>query len=309
MNPDTKHFLPIIISASVLFIILSGFLVYAFVRISSLTEYDKTLTAELASTTSALARNTNELSQNLTDLRSQTVGLSATLSNTQQNINAVQTQVGNVEQNVGTISSSVNNLQKLAATDPELLRKYSKVFFLSENYAPAHLTSIPADYIYSKTRPEQFVTEAWPFLKALLDKAKADGIALFAKSAYRSFSEQQSLKSLYAVTYGAGTSNQFSADQGYSEHQLGTTLDFITNGLNGQLDGFDSTTAYQWLLNNAYNFGFELSYQKGNSYYVFEPWHWRFVGVKLATYLHVTNRNFYDMDQRDIDAYLADIFD
>ena len=86
-------------------------------------------------------------------------------------------------------------------------------------------------------------------------------------------------------------------------------MDFITNGTSGQLDGFDNTQAYQWLLDNAYKFGFELSYPKGNNYYVYEPWHWRFVGVKLATLLHDNKLNFYDVDQRQIDAFLINIFD
>ncbi|MFH1704471.1 MAG: M15 family metallopeptidase, partial [Patescibacteria group bacterium] len=101
----------------------------------------------------------------------------------------------------------------------------------------------------------------------------------------------------------------FSADQGYSEHQLGTAVDLITTGLGGKTDGFENTTAYQWLLSNAYRFGFVLSYPNGNSYYSYEPWHWRFIGVKLATYLHDNKLNFYDADQRSIDTYLINIFD
>lgn len=288
-------------------------------RISVLTEQARFLAAEteflatnlrgLASTTAALSRNTNQLSQNLADLRSKTVGLSDTISSAQQNIEDVKTQVGGVEQTVGSISGTVGTLQKLSQIDPELLKKYSKFYFLNENYAPARLIDIPADYTYSASRPEKFLAEAWPFLKELFEAAKADGVALYVKSAYRSFAEQQSLKSLYSVVYGAGTANSFSADQGYSEHQLGTTLDFITTGLGGQLDGFDNTQAYRWLLDNAYRFGFELSYPAGNDYYVFEPWHWRFVGVKFADYLHDKKLNFYDADQREIDTYLVDIFD
>ena len=110
------------------------------------------------------------------------------------------------------------------------------------------------------------------------------------------------------MLYGVGA-NQFSADQGYSEHQLATTVDLITKGLGGQLPGFDKTDAYKWLEKRAYKYGFILSYPSGNSYYMYEPWHWRFVGVKLATYLHNTDRNFYDIDQREIDTYLSNIFD
>ena len=308
-NKQNRSFLWSIIPAGVAFLILGSFLVYQFVQISRLTKSVASLSTELSSTTSLLLQNTKELSQNITDLRGQTVGLSNTLSSTQQNIDAVQTQVGGVAQTVSSISGAVGTLQKLAQIDPELLKKYSKVYFLNENYTPAHLTLIPNDYLYSSSRSEQFLSEAWPFLKALFDSAKTSGVTLYVESAYRSFAEQQSLKSLYTVTYGAGTANSFSADQGYSEHQLGTTLDFITTGLGGQLEGFDKTAAYQWLLANAYRFGFELSYPKGNNYYIYEPWHFRFVGVKLATYLHDNKINFYDMDQRDIDAYLVNLFD
>lgn len=306
---NTQSFWPNILPAGIVFVVLGGFITYEFMRISDLTKNISLLTTELASTTAALSQNTNQLSQDIADLRSQTVGLSNTLSNAQQNIDAVKTKVGDVEQTVGSISGTVGTLKKLSQIDPELLVKYSKVYFLNENYVPAHLIDIPADYLYSDSDSQQFLTEAWPFLKNIFDAAKTNGVTIYVKSAYRSFGGQQSLKSSYTVVYGAGTANSFAADQGYSEHQLGTTIDFITTGLGGQLEGFDNTSAYQWLLANAYRFGFVLSYPKDNSYYIYEPWHWRFVGVKLATYLHSKNLNFYGVDQREIDTYLVNIFD
>ena len=290
-------------------IFLVGTAFYQHRQISNLQLRTNFLTSELASTTAALSWNTYQLSQNITNLRTATLGLSNTLTYTQQNIDAVKNQVGGVEQAVGSISGAVGDLQKLARVDPELLKKYSKVYFMNENYVPAHLSNIPADFVYSSTRGEQFLSEATPHLINLLSFAKSSGISLYVKSSYRSFAEQKSLKSAYTVTYGAGTANTFSADQGYSEHQLGTTIDFITVGLNGQLAGFDKTPAYQWLLDNAYRFGFILSYPKGNNYYVYEPWHWRFVGTDLAHDLHEDEKFFYDLEQRDIDEYLLNFFD
>ena len=275
---------------------------YQFVQINTLKKDVGMLTNNLASTTQAVSLNTNQLVAKVTDLGNQTANISSTLSNTQQNIDSVKNQVGNVEQTVGTI-------QKLSKVDPQLLKKYSKVYFLNDNYSPVRLVTIPNEYLYNPTRPEQFLSESWPYLQNLLDGAKANNVQLYVKSGYRSFTEQKSLKSSYSVTYGAGTANAFSADQGYSEHQLGTTLDFITTGTNGQLTGFEKTLGYLWLVDNAYRFGFILSYPKGNNYYIYEPWHWRFVGIKLATYLHFNNLNFYDVDQRIIDTYLANIFD
>ena len=133
---------------------------------------------------------------------------------------------------------------------------------------------------------------------------------MYAFSAYRSFAEQRALKGDYTVTYGAGTANSFSADQGYSEHQLGTAVDFTNIKTGSSLTiKFGTTDSYQWLTANAYKYGFTLSYPENNYYYQFEPWHWRFVGVKLATMLHDTNKHFYDLSQRDIDQYLINIFD
>jgi LAS superfamily LD-carboxypeptidase LdcB len=301
-HQNPKKISPNIIQAVAAFIVLGGVLAYGFVRISALTERVGSLTTEFASTTEILSRD-------IASLNEQSTGLSNTLYNAQQNIDAVSTKVGGVEQTVGSISGTVGTLQKLSQTDPEFLKKYSKVFFLNENYVPAHLTEIPADNLYNVTQTEEFLSEAWPYLQKLFNAAKSNGVTLYIKSAYRSFREQQSLKSSYTIVYGAGTANSFSADQGYSEHQLGTTVDFITTGLGGQLSGFDSTKAYQWLIDNAYRYGFVLSYPKGNSYYVYEPWHWRFVGVKLATYLHNEKLSFYDVDQRVIDEYLVNIFD
>lgn len=221
---------------------------------------------------------------------------------------ALSQQIGSVQGAVGTLSGSVDDLEKLSETDPELLAKYSKVYFLSEHYTPPKLASIDPFYLYYETRPESIDERVWPLLKDMLAAAHADNEKLWVISGYRSFDEQANLKAAYTVQYGEGA-NTFSADQGYSEHQLGTSIDFITSGLGGELEGFENTTTYQWLLNNAWRYGFILSYPQGNGYYIFEPWHWRFVGVELATYLKNTNQNFYDLDQRDIDEYLLTIFD
>ncbi|MFA6006758.1 MAG: D-alanyl-D-alanine carboxypeptidase family protein [Candidatus Paceibacterota bacterium] len=285
-----------------LILVVGGFVAYQYTQINSLTGKLASLQTQVASTTAEQTQKADELAQGISGLTSQTAGLSNTLNNAQQNIDAVKSQVGGVAQTVG-------GLQKLATIDPQLLKKYSKVYFLNDNYTPAHLYGVPNDYLYSNKKPEQYIVEAWPFLKVMLDTAKANGITIYINSAYRSFAEQKLLKSTYKVVYGAGTANSFSADQGYSEHQLGTAVDLIMPGSAGVLEGFDKTPGYQWMVANAYRFGFELSYPKGNQYYVSEPWHWRFVGVKLATYLHDNNKNFYDIDQRDIDPYLINIFD
>lgn len=206
------------------------------------------------------------------------------------------------------ISKTVGVLDKLSKTDKELLQKYSKVYFLNEHYVPEKLTTIEKSYMYDESRNHQLHSKVIPYFNRMVDAAKKDGIDLWVVSAYRSFETQAQLKGAYTVTYGSGA-NTFSADQGYSEHQLGTTIDFTSKGIGGGLSGFQNTAGYTWLKDNAYKYGFTLSYPEGNAYYTYEPWHWRFVGEDLARDLHKDNAHIYDWDQRKIDAYLINIFD
>lgn len=210
---------------------------------------------------------------------------------------------------VSVMTNIVEGLQKVVYTDKELLAKYSKVYFLNENYSPKELANIDSEYTYDKLKQYRFLSQAHPFLDRMLRDARANGLNLLAVSAFRSFKEQSGLKASYKVTYGTTAANKFSADQGYSEHQLGTAIDFTTPLVGASFKNFDKTAEYTWLMNNAHRFGFILSYPSGNAYYTYEPWHWRFVGVGLATDLHTQNKRFYDMDQRDINDYIVRIFE
>ncbi len=238
----------------------------------------------------------------LATARGENTNLTQTLQ-TEQGKNSI------FESQIKGISGTVGRLKKLSETDPELLRKYSKVYFLSENYAPVQLSSIDSQYLYDKSKPQLIHSEVLSYLMAMFEAARQSGVTLQIVSAYRSFYEQILVKTGYKVTYGAGTANQFSADQGYSEHQLGTAVDFTDTASKGVFSDFEKSTAYTWLTNNAYKFGFVISYPKNNTYYQFEPWHWRFGGVALATALYDKNKYFYNLTQAEIDQYLISLFD
>lgn len=267
----------------VLAVLIAGSFCYSAIGLNSLNNRVDSLSDKLNSVNSALASTTADLRLTISETHNI---LSGELNQERQNVGAIKEQLGTYQEKVGNVVGTVETLQKLSKTDPQLLQKYSKVFFLNEYYAPARLSEIPATYQYSESKHLKIHTDVWPHMQDMLSDAAKEGLRIYVFSAYRSFNEQQALKGQYSVTYGAGTANAFSADQGYSEHQLGTTADFITTGLNGNLDGFDGTKAYPWLKANAYKYGFVLSYPENNKFYVFEPWHWRYVGIKLATYLH-----------------------
>ncbi len=210
---------------------------------------------------------------------------------------------------ISGIAGTVGILEKLSKTDKELLQKYSKIYFLNEHYIPEALVQIAKTYLSGGNDEEWIHARAWPRLQTMLDAASRDGVTLKVVSGYRSFDTQADLKYGYRVSYGSGA-NQFSADQGYSEHQLGTAVDLTTPSMGTSLTTqFEKKPEYGWLVANAYRYGFTLSYPKGNAYYQFEPWHWRYVGVALATKLKNDGKYFYDLDQREIDAYLVSIFD
>ncbi len=127
-------------------------------------------------------------------------------------------------------------------------------------------------------------------LKDMFAAAQADGHSLMIGSAYRSADLQALYFNNYAQVSGRELANQYSAQPGQSEHQLGLAVDISTLSQQCYLsECFTSTPDGEWLANNAHKYGFILRYQKGKEAitgYNFEPWHYRYVGVELATALY-----------------------
>lgn len=207
------------------------------------------------------------------------------------------------------LEERVVSLDKLNKIDPQLLKKYSKVYFLNENYTPSEIQTIPSDYTFNKKNEYKIQVDVVYFLEHMIDDARKEGLDPLVISAYRSFTTQAKLKAQNKVTYGVSTANRFVAEQGYSEHQLGTTVDLTNTLIADASPAFEKTKEFIWLQNNAYKYGFILSYPKGNAYYAYEPWHWRFVGKALALQLYADSISFYNLDQRFIDGYLLKMFD
>ena len=82
----------------------------------------------------------------------------------------------------------------------------------------------------------------------------------------------------------------YSARPGHSEHQTGLAIDLAA--FNSNLNNFEETKEYEWVKDNAHLYGFILRYPKGKEHitgYMFEPWHYRYVGTKVA-------KEIYEMD-------------
>ena len=121
-------------------------------------------------------------------------------------------------------------------------------------------------------------------LKAMASAARAAGARFSVQSAYRSYARQAAVFKAEVEKYGYQTALKQSARPGHSEHQLGTTLDFRSYGnFTPPWDYADwgTTKAGAWLRVNSWKYGFLMSYPKGKqsvTCYVYEPWHFRYVG-------------------------------
>ena len=282
-------------------------LIYQALILSSLTKERDALFFKLHATEVEYASTSAALFANLTAINvilERTKGERDTLQGRLDEVGGI---VDAMQAQVKAVSGTVGTLEKLQNTDKELLKKYSKVYFLNENFSPKELATIPRAYVFGDAE-KSILNTVRPHLMELIDAAGESGVDLRVISAFRSFSEQSTLKTSYRMTYGTGA-NRFSADQGYSEHQLGTTVDFTTLQLGAKYTSIERDKAYTWLTENAHKYGFVLSYPKNNAYYVFEPWHWRYVGIPLATRLFTEGKEFYALDQREIDEYLLTLFD
>ena len=127
-------------------------------------------------------------------------------------------------------------------------------------------------------------------LESMFDAAANEGHSLMIGSAYRSATLQKSYFDTYAANSGIAAANQYSAFPGQSEHQTGLAVDISSVSRSCYLDAcFTSTPDGQWLAANGYKYGFTLRYPEDKTEitgYNFEPWHYRYVGIDLATALH-----------------------
>jgi hypothetical protein len=119
--------------------------------------------------------------------------------------------------------------------------------------------------------------------------AKAAGYNMWAQSGFRSYDTQKRLYNNYVSQRGKSAADTFSARPGHSEHQTGLAFDVCATGKACINSGFDNTPEAKWLSENAYKYGFILRYPSGKTNetgYKYESWHFRYVGVELATKLY-----------------------
>lgn len=137
------------------------------------------------------------------------------------------------------------------------------------------LVSIGLDQAGREQRMERTAAGRW---QAMREAASRESVVVVAVSAFRSFDYQ---KQIIARKLAGGQSTdqilRVNALPGFSEHHSGRAIDIGTPGCAPLTEAFEQTAAYAWLIRRADEFGFRLSYPRGNPHgVIFEPWHWAF---------------------------------
>lgn len=179
----------------------------------------------------------------------------------------------------------------------DLLTLVTLTYGLSRDYAPQDLVAL-ADYFpvdITLGYPTEIRQVAIDQLVEMVTAMQVAGLKPQIISGYRSYYAQSVAFSKW-LEQNPDSATIVSAPPGHSEHQLGTAVDFGSPELAdvvGQADiefhtYFFKTSEGAWLLENAHRFGFTLSYTRETfelTGLYYEPWHYRYVGVEMATRL------------------------
>ena len=148
-----------------------------------------------------------------------------------------------------------------------------------DGYLIANKTySLPSSYGKGLT------SETQSAFNKMSSAAKAEGLNIYIVSGFRSYDYQKGLYNRYVNRDGKAAADTYSARAGHSEHQSGLSMD-----LNSVSNSFAKTPEGKWLANNCYKYGFILRYPEGKineTGYIYEPWHFRYVGTELAEKLY-----------------------
>ena len=176
-----------------------------------------------------------------------------------------------------------------------------------------HTSKMPDDYTFdtkecgSATAVNKTLqTVACDAFLEMQKAAAADGVTVWMQSGYRSVKYQTSLyerKTKYYLDkgYDNATAKEKAAavvnPPGYSEHNCGLAADLNSPEHTGLDEGFEKTAAFRWLCEHAGDYGFILRYPKDaedKTEIIYEPWHWRYVGVENAAKINASGLCFED---------------
>lgn len=165
-------------------------------------------------------------------------------------------------------------------------RYINREYGLGKDFCPSDLVETHSQYKdHVKIRFQVF--EAWKQLKEALIPL---GVELEIESGYRSYDYQEKVRKECIKEKGIDHAYKYIAKPGHSEHQSGLAIDYCLKEQDHYRIEFDIPEEVSKIVEDiAVLYGFILRYPKGKETvtgYGYEPWHLRYVGQELATYLY-----------------------
>lgn len=160
---------------------------------------------------------------------------------------------------------------------------------LTKDFEPDDLVSIDEEYAADDTQAGSRIAVN-AFIEMYKD-AQKEGYDLVINSSYRSYQDQEEVCNTYRDLYGDNYVTNYVAMPGFSEHQTGLSFDIGSKDTNV----FAESDEYTWIQENAHKYGFiqrfPEEYEAVTGFRA-EPWHYRYVGKKIASYIYENNISF-----------------
>ena len=135
---------------------------------------------------------------------------------------------------------------------------------------------------------QKFDERAADALRTFMQAARDEGLSVYLSSTYRSYAEQQYLYNRKVSQVGEELAKTIVAPPGTSEHQLGLSADITDRYYATKDESLENTELFQWMSAHCAEYGFIVRYPKDKqdvTGIMYEPWHFRYVGVDAATYI------------------------
>lgn len=172
-----------------------------------------------------------------------------------------------------------------------LVNKYNKVY--QETIDQIKLVKYQGEYQNFPLFVEEKTLEMFLLLKDYVYKKK--NIEVDLEDAYRSPEDSQKLYDLVKEREGRKHADKYVALPYTSEHNIGLAIDYVVKINDSFIDNspeYENLSESIYINKIAHKFGFIIRYPKTKENitgYNYEPWHLRYVGIDLATYLFNNN--------------------
>ena len=200
--------------------------------------------------------------------------------------------------------------------DPEFIRLANREILLPKDFVPEPLMVMKNRNnggVNKASSSEMKLHEtAGNALIEMFEAALTQDITLYLKSAYRSYQTQATMY-YNRLESNNGKDDGWVTPAGASDHQTGLGCDVVPRGWRDRAMNEDMAeeVEYQWMAEHCAEFGFILRYPADKEDITeinYEPWHLRYVGKEVATYIMDNGlclEEFHQQLQAAIDEFLA----